>query len=133
MEKSESSELKHTKVKWFHLRPFVIIVLIFIVAVAIFSNWYFPRKSEANRLKTIAIGDEIVNALEAYRLEHGQYPSSLEMLVPKYLDKIKSPPWGNSGWQYMGSPIGLTVGYKSHGGLYPNMSYHSKHGWIHDT
>jgi hypothetical protein len=39
-----------------------------------------------------AIGDTIVEAMEAYRADSGSYPTELEELVPRYLPAIPVPP-----------------------------------------
>ena len=51
--------------------------------------------------QTIAIGDEIIKALEAYKSDHGRYPTSLNALVPAYLQEIKAPTWGIGAWNYV--------------------------------
>ena len=97
--------------------------------------YYAPKIEEHNRLATIDIGNEIVEALQAYFKDHGQYPVLLDELVPKYLNEIKKPLWGTSGWIYDGNSahISLIVGYKKNTQLYPLMIYDPEHGWMHDT
>lgn len=118
------------KLRW----PIIIIGAVLIVAIC-FLNWYVPRSDEAARAETISIGDEIVKALDSYFGEHGKYPGSLEALVPKYLDEIKAPPWGEA-WKYEAYHKGflLKTGYRGSGeSYYPSMSYDSVgKTWIDD-
>ncbi|MDH4240572.1 MAG: hypothetical protein OEW48_13510 [Phycisphaerae bacterium] len=64
-----------------------------------------------------------MNSLKAYFDDHGKYPDSLGDLVPKYLDQIKPPKRGQSGWLYSRTEKGnfsLEIGYESYCGLsYP--------------
>ncbi|MCK4885738.1 MAG: hypothetical protein KAS96_00055 [Planctomycetes bacterium] len=112
-------------------KTFFIIVGLLLFVIGILA-YYIPNSMEHDRLATIDIGNEIIEALQTYFDDNGHYPTSLEELVSKYLKEIKKPLWGDSGWIYSGIPSGLKVGYKSHGGLYPMMIYDPKHGWICD-
>ncbi len=50
------------------------------------------------------VGQPIVRAVEAFRKQTGNYPASLEDLVPKYLPKVPDRPDESqhkfSGWEY---------------------------------
>lgn len=51
-----------------------------------------PAQSQAARVQIA----NFEQALQHYYLEHaGKYPSSLEQLVPEYLDEVPLDPWGN--------------------------------------
>ncbi len=113
-------------------RSFLIIVGLLLLLGGVLA-YYVPDLIESGRLATIDLGNEIVEALEGYYADTGRYPASLDELVPKYLNEIKEPLWGDSGWEYGGSPAQLKVGYKSRGQLYPMMVYNSEHGWIYDA
>jgi len=113
-------------------KSFLIIVGLLLLLVGTMA-YYFSNSLERDRLRTIDIGNEIVSALQAYHDDNGRYPASLNQLVPKYLGEIKEPPWGDSGWEYGGSPALLKVGYESNGTLYPMMIYNQEQGWIYDT
>ncbi|OHB74857.1 MAG: hypothetical protein A2W31_15155 [Planctomycetes bacterium RBG_16_64_10] len=51
-------------------------------------------------------------ALIAYRLDHADYPPSLEDLVPEYLDQLPDDPYGEGTFQYEAAGLdgGLAVG-----------------------
>lgn len=139
MAKPESSAQKGATRRWFALRPRIVIIGLFLIAAVLFLNWYAPRSLEADRSETMAIGDEIVEALDRYFSEHGRYPNSFDALVPKYLDKIKAPIWGEA-WQYESYPpngdaFELKVGYKDWGNsYYPVMYYIStEKKWLYDS
>lgn len=72
---------------------------------------------------TFYTAGEIMNSLQAYFDDHGKYPDSLSDLVPKYLDRIKPPKRGQTGWLYSRAEKGnfsLEIGYESYCGLsYP--------------
>jgi len=117
----------------FRLRKSFIVIIGLLLLFAGILAYYVPNRMECDRLATIDIGNEIVEALQVYFEDNGQYPVSLEGLVPKYLKEIKKPLWGDSEWEYEGSPAQLKVGYESHGELYPMMIYNPDHGWIYDA
>ena len=117
----------------FRLRKSFLIIVGFLLLLAGILAYYIPNSIEHDRLATIDIGNEIVKALQAYYDDNSRYPALLDELVPKYLKKIKNPLWGDSGWEYGGSPELLKVGYESHGTLYPLMIYNPEHGWIYDA
>jgi hypothetical protein len=45
-------------------------------------------------------GAAIIAALEAYRVDKGDYPKELKELVPHYLKRIDPPPAGDRTWTY---------------------------------
>jgi hypothetical protein len=45
-------------------------------------------------------GDQIIEALEQYHADHSRYPTSLEKLLPKYIQEIPVPTWGLRAWRY---------------------------------
>lgn len=52
-------------------------------------------------------------ALQRYRLEHGQFPESIEQLVPKFLDKVPEDPFDGQPLRYAirdGEPLVYSVG-----------------------
>jgi hypothetical protein len=73
---------------------------------------------------------------EEYHNEHNQYPKALDGLLPKYLNKVEPPTWGNSGWIYtsVGKGFYLKTGYKMIDILYPAMYYDSseRHWRVND-
>jgi len=50
------------------------------------------------------VGNQIVNAIETYRVENGRLPGSLSQLVPNYIPKIEQPNWGTGQWEYRPDP-----------------------------
>lgn len=50
--------------------------------------------------RTAARGNRVVRALEQYKLDHGHFPSSLDLLTPRYVDQIPLPTWGSRQWKY---------------------------------
>lgn len=86
--------------------------------------------------QTLAIGNEIVEALKTYHADCGHYPSELKELVPKYLNELKQPTWGAKAWYYLpqgieGNPFYLEalVVMKDH-----RLGPHYSHGsWRYET
>ncbi len=87
-----------------------------------FSNWLsiFDRSQRTHYIRPTpeleaasrAIGDNIVSAIEQYRVDTGLYPVSLDQLMPKYLPKIEPPVAGRCVWQYkQDTRLGFTLGY----------------------
>jgi hypothetical protein len=50
-------------------------------------------------------------ALIAYRLDHGDYPSRLEDLVPEYLDQLPDDPYGEGTFRYEAAGFDGVLGY----------------------
>ena len=70
----------------------------------------------------------IIAAVEAYKRDHGRYPSELSALVPAYLPEIKPPKATENGtWEYWvsASDDEFQVGYSGKGRHY-NGTYSSK-------
>lgn len=69
------------------------------LAVGVGIYWWAHR--DAGRLEeTRRLGAELVAALEAYRADRGEYPETLDDLVPDYLARIERPTWGVGEWTY---------------------------------
>lgn len=60
----------------------------------------WPRGSQREIEATIDRGDAVFSALEAYRADHGEYPSDLDALTPVYLSSIEPPLVGAGRWVY---------------------------------
>jgi hypothetical protein len=56
--------------------------------------------TEARLRATAAAGESIVSALTAYRREHGEFPSHLDRLVPRYFSALPVPEYGAHEWEY---------------------------------
>ena len=63
-------------------------------------------------------GNQIIRALEQFRIDRGQYPKSLADLSPKYIRELPPPTWGLKTWQYEsdGSEFTLRVDESVHTG-----------------
>lgn len=91
--------------------------------------------------ETFELAKQIVASIEKYNQENGKYPQSLEDLIPEYIDGIKPPTWGNSGWVYGLEPQGFyfCIGYGKIKDdpildLYPIIFYdYSGKYWIEDS
>lgn len=57
-----------------------------------------------------AYGEVIAQQLDRYRADYGNYPETLDQLVPSYLDDLKEPEtvWG---WLYVATDDGFSLGY----------------------
>jgi len=88
----------------------VIGVLTSIAAIAIFKLYVFVVPPDENR----AAGDEIIAALEAYKVGYKRYPDRLAQLQPKYLNRIPQPAPGTN-FVYADSSDGSTAwfGYQT--------------------
>ena len=119
----------------FRLRKSFLITVAILLLLSGIIVYYSFIVEERDRVATIDIGNEIVEALQAYTKDYGKYPDLLDELVPEYLKEIKKPLWGTSGWVYdwNSTHISLKVGYKTHEQLYPLMIYDPEHGWVYDT
>lgn len=71
--------------------PFAFVALVLAVVLGI------RGKHDAGAAQTHADFARIIQALEAYRAEHGSIPEEgdLEFLVPKYLPAEPKDPWGH--------------------------------------
>jgi hypothetical protein len=77
-------------------------------------------------------GNTIVQSLEQYRADHGDYPDTLSDLCPKYLKAIPSPKWGIRKWRYSRQPgsFYLAVGETESAPDGENyLLYHDGSGW----
>jgi hypothetical protein len=136
----ESGRTKVSRIKMLAYRELVFWAMVFypLVLLAsvtiVYATFFEQIRRERTRVETSLIGGDIVEALEAYRTRQGEYPESLDGLVPTYLDPVIRPPWGNSGWRYRKynkDAFELEVGFGSDEYLYPAKSYSSSNGYWH--
>ena len=59
------------------------------------ADWSADAVAESQRR-----GNAIVAAIDAYKKDHGAYPTDLGELVPEYLSKIDPPTAGSQVWGY---------------------------------
>ncbi len=105
-------------------RSGIILLLVagFLAMIVLFSSYL---NAEAKK-ETMAIGNTIIAALQAYRKDLGEYPESLETLKPIYLKEIPQPIWGNKEWKYErfeNDMFQLAVGENKD--MYPCLYYNS--------
>jgi hypothetical protein len=85
---------------------FVAAILFVGLILALFSV------SGQNAIKeTAKRGNIVVDALERYHADHGNFPDALVALTPEYLPNIPLPTWGLGEWIYAptGSDFDLRV------------------------
>lgn len=84
--------------------------------IPLFGPWSWPHtpwlldgfmRSEAERRATLQI-----LALQAWKLDHGSLPPSLDVLTGKYLDKLPADPYATGGQPLRYFPAGLPVALK---------------------
>jgi hypothetical protein len=56
--------------------------------------------SDVEVAETMRRGDQIMEALQAFRAAHGRYPGQLEELCPQFLAEIPLPTAGERRWKY---------------------------------
>lgn len=69
---------------------------------------------ESRVFESKKIGIEIFVALNSYHHKYGQFPSTLQSLVPEFLNVVKNPTYGTQHWQYYLS-IGESASLKFQG------------------
>lgn len=72
-----------------------------------FVNAMIERDQNDRARATRAVLAKVVNALARYREKRGEYPTSLNDLVPEYLDQVPMASWGHPFFyrSYVGQPI----------------------------
>ena len=100
------------------------------LALGLSSNWT-PAKIEHSK----EVGFRLLQALEQYREQHGEFPAHLGDLVPEYVDAIPPPPAGGGRWEYYPSSNDFGLSFGCGDAHYP--SYYLKwsrrdKGWFHD-
>lgn len=86
-------------------------------------------------VNAISNGNEIVQAIETYRMKNAKPPATLNELVPRYLPEIKSSGIGEGKWHYSVTNDGR-IAFSSLGGSRnePGIAYSfSKKIWHVDT
>ena len=72
--------------------------LLLVSLIALMAGCGVDKTSVPNDEKT---GDQIIAALEKYKIEKGSYPDTLSQLVPTYVGRITSPRYGERRWDYI--------------------------------
>lgn len=85
--------------------------------------------------RSMAIGNTIIHAIDAYHTDTGTYPTKLNDLVPQYLAEITNPVAGTREWYYYVHETnnGYTLKFASNefGPQYPCMYWRSDTGEWH--
>ena len=93
------------------------------------------RWSDREVRMTKRSGEELRNALDRFRDETGLYPASLDLLRPKFLQKIPLPSVGEKRWNYKtfeeGTAYVISVEISSIDE--PLLQATSRRGWVLDT
>ena len=86
------------KTRGFTLIEVMVVVVILSILAAIIVPKVMDPPDTARLVKAQADIRAIESALNLYRLDNFNYPSTdqgLEALVPKYIDRLANDPWGN--------------------------------------
>jgi len=82
----------------FTLIEVMVVVVILSILAAIIVPKVMDRPDTARLVKAKTDIRALESALNLYRLDNFNYPTTdegLEALVPKYIDRLASDPWGN--------------------------------------
>jgi general secretion pathway protein G len=85
----------------------VVLVILGLIAGAIGYN-VFGQLQQAQERTALLDLKAISNGVDLYHVETGQWPDSLQQLVPKYLKDLHKDPWG-SEYSYVRSGDGYDV------------------------
>lgn len=85
-----------TKQRGFTLIEIMIVVVIIGILSSIILPKILDKPNQARNTKAQSDIKTIEMALQLYKLDKFDYPSSLNALVSDYLSKVPSDPWGNS-------------------------------------
>ena len=86
------------KNRGFTLIEVMVVVVILGILAAIIVPKVMDRPDTARLVKAKSDIRALESALNLYRLDNFNYPTTdegLEALVPKYIDRLASDPWGN--------------------------------------
>src|SRR4051812_31941418 len=72
----------------------VVLVILGLIAGAIGYNVFSQLKEAQIKTAKLDIG-AISNAVDLYHVETGQWPDSLQQLVPKFVKDLHKDPWGS--------------------------------------
>jgi general secretion pathway protein G len=85
----------------------VVLVILGLIAGAIGFN-VFSNLKEA-QIKSAKLDLQgLANGVDLYHVETGQWPDSLQQLIPKYIREIRKDPWGKD-YSYVRSGDGYDV------------------------
>ena len=78
----------------------IVLILVLLAGSALVSAKFSNYDYTLSVLQTKINGYSIIVALEKYKNDNGKYPSSLDLLVPDYLQGIRPPMMGPKEWIY---------------------------------
>ena len=107
----------------------VVLCGIFSLVLLMQYNKIKQNKEQIKYLGTRVYGDEIVIALLEYKMDNGLYPDTLKQLVPTYVQKIKSPIWGETEWDYFSEENGKDFVLLVRGSGESNQTYSTVFGY----
>jgi general secretion pathway protein G len=87
------------KIQGFTLIEVMVVVVILGILAAIIVPKVMDRPDTARLVKAKTDIRALESALNLYKLDNFNYPSTdqgLQALVPKYIDRLAKDPWGNS-------------------------------------
>jgi general secretion pathway protein G len=87
------------KTHGFTLIEVMVVVVILGILAAIIAPKVMDRPDAARLVKAKTDIRAIESALQLYKLDNFNYPSTdegLEALVPKYIERLANDPWGNT-------------------------------------
>ncbi len=85
----------------------VVLVILGLIAGAIGYNVFGQLQHAQERSASLDL-KSISNGVDLYHVETGNWPDSLQQLVPKYLKELHKDPWG-SDYQYVRTGDGFDV------------------------
>jgi len=85
--------------KWIreHTAEIVVTALALSAGAGVYA---YAHRDEGKVEESKQRGAAIVQALERYRADQGDYPPTLDALVPRYVGTIEPPTWGLRRWRY---------------------------------
>jgi len=103
---SAYSKKKITQSKKFQSILLITLPLALIISVSRISN----SARDFSRNYAIAQTDDLINAVEEYKLQHTVYPDSVTQLIPKYIEKVPSDKViGIKGFHYLKDSTGYKI------------------------
>jgi hypothetical protein len=78
-----------------HMRSKLLIAFLALLLISCGPLFGKSRLAETKRR-----GNMIVLAIEQYHADHHEYPTKLELLLPKYIETLPNPEWGVRKWKY---------------------------------
>lgn len=79
---------------------FVGATVLIVASILIFISRSLPPIGLPPGDQIMKPANEVVGALDLYADNEGEFPDTLDRLVPNYLEKIPPPDWGTRRWDY---------------------------------